>query len=202
MFIFAAGVRTQSSLEGSQHNYRQNRVWSLRIAFNVCGIEIDSARMARIEDNGDLAPWQQVNPQMTIIQWSHFLPLEFGDSEATYGIFDLLADYGQTIYVLHLIGHSETTGGIFTKIFWVSPVGLSSESIPKAPIRSSKATSKWTEEDSPELIEWIEMHTWSRNIFLREFRFLLRKTDRKLDLPVRFATKDCDATTAGNLQPR
>ncbi len=202
MFIFAAGVRAQSSLEGGQHNYRQNRVWSLRIAFNVCGVEIDSARMARIESNGDLGSWQQVNPQMTIIQWSHFLPLEFGDRTATYGIFDLLADFGQTRYVLHLIGHSETKEGIFTKILWVSPVGLSMEPIAKAPLRDSRSTAKWSAEDAPEMLKWIDGHTWSRNIFFREFKVLLRKTDKKLDLPVRFATKDCDATTAGNLQPR
>ena len=192
----ADSVRSQplaTGEKGQVRAVRMNRVWSLRLSFEMCALDITMARMAQISPEGVLSPWRHINPNLFIIQWSQRLPFEREEiGDATYGLYDLLADYGQTRYVIQLVGNGSESGNIFTKFLWVSPVGLSSQVIPAAPIRKNRSLTEWTDEENQAMAAWFRGHTLVHKNFLREFRMLMHKSDKKLEFVVKIKGGDCE----------
>lgn len=177
LYVFAGNVHAQ---EG-----RRNRVWSLHISFILCGATLDSVRIAQVDLNGEIGPWQNANKELIIIQWSRNLPFKQGEDHLVkYTLHDLLADFGQTRYVLQLIGRGSMEDTRFSKFLWVSPVGLSKTPIPLAPIREDRDLD-WTDEEHEESSSWYSSHTWIHGRFFREFSLLVAKADKKLDLSIR-----------------
>lgn len=192
LFMGAVGVRSQES-EGKwkgPHDMRKNRVWSLWISFNFCGLQIDTARLAKISDE-DVTTWGLVNPELIIIQWNHELSFEPGQNQEGYGLYDLLADYGQKLYLIQIIGHGIESGKTFSKVFWLSPAGLSDSPLSRAPLRERRSEA-WTDSETEELLAWYKTHVWGHGKFFRNFKALLKRPDKKLDIEVKIATKDCE----------
>ncbi len=195
----AESVRSQPLTNGGsswgQHEARMNRVWSLRLSFELCALDITMARMAQISSEGAVSPWQYINSDLFIIQWNQRLPFESEEVEdTTYVLYDLLADYGQTRYVVQLIGNGSESGNIFTKLFWVTPVGLSTKSIPPSPIRKDRSVREWTDEETKEMFAWYQEHELVPKNFFREFAGLMYKLDKKINFVVKIKGSDCEET--------
>ena len=193
------------SVRSQTREPRMNRVWSLWLSFEFCALDITMARMAQISSEGAVSPWQYINPNLFIIQWDQRLPFEReGVEDATYVLYDLLADYGQTRYIVQLIGYGSESGNIFTKFFWVSPAGLSTKSIPAAPLRKDTSALQWTDEEVDEMFAWYREHELVSKNFFREFRALMYKTDKKIEFVVKIKGGDCEETTRApsNLRSR
>jgi hypothetical protein len=164
---------------------RTNRVWSLRISFITCGATLDSVRIAQVKPNGEIGPWQRANPELLIIQWSQNLPYDLENTCLTkYTLLDLLVDFGQTRYILELTGWGSTEGVRFSDTLWVSPAGISKTPIPLAPVRENRELA-WSDDEHEEFSAWYFSHEWRHKKFFREFAFLLSRSDRKLDFPIR-----------------
>jgi len=147
--------------------------------------------IAVLDVEGNISPWRIANPELTILQWNHVIPIEPGEErETNYGLYDLLTDYGQTRYVIQLIGRG-APGTQFVKFFWVTPAGVSNESVDKPPIRANRETAEWSDEDSDALLAWINEHEYGHTYFLREFRGLLKKTDKKVEVIVGIKGSTC-----------
>ena len=197
VFLVAAALLCSFTGNVRSQEARTNRVWSIRLSIEACGIQITSARLAQIGPDGTLSEWRYINKDFLILQWSRDFAAEIESEEDTdYGLHDLLVDYAQTRYILHLIGVGDS-GKHFTKMFWTSPVGVSEERIPPAPIRDrSKA---WTVESFDELSSWYHLHTISSENWFREFSVLAHKSDKKLDLVIKIRGSACEETNEERL---
>ena len=186
---FAGNVRSQEA--------RTNRVWSIRLSIESCGIQITSARLAQVGPNGTLSSWRHINKELFILQWSRDFAAEIASDEtAGYELHDLLVDYAQTRYIIHLIGVGDS-GKRLNKMFWASPVGVSEERIPPAPGRDRSKS--WTEKELSALNTWYQLHTISSEYWFREFSVLAHKSDKKLDLVIKITGSTCEVTNEERL---
>ena len=174
---------------GFQHEVRMNRVWSLWVRMNPCAIDITQVRVAAVNGKGELSPWEHTSRELVILQWNRRLPFEAGE-DTTYGLHDLLADYGQERYILHVLGTSES-GKVFSKFMWVSPAGISWDLIPPAPVRADRSRTEWTPAEIRELSNWYGDHDLTHQHFFREFKVLRIKADRNIEFPLRLEGSEC-----------
>lgn len=186
-------VKAQSSEPKEvQQKVRNNRVWSMRLSFKTCGTKLVRARIAKIYSDSSLGKWHPMNPDFTVIQWSHVLPFEIETDKTFYGIHDLLVDYAQTRYMIQVMGTGTDGSTSFSKMFWVTPVGLSKDPIGVPPIRNDRDTAPWGPEDEELLAEWSLQHEWGNRYFSREFRALLHKLDKKIEIQVNLIGSGCE----------
>ena len=184
LLLFATAVSAQE--------VRTNRVWSLRLSVVTCGIDIRTARVAQVNEAGEISEWHHVNPDLFILQWNReFAPEIAAGGNEDYGLHDLLVDYAKTRYVIQLVGIGHT-GKSFVKMFWASPVGLSEVRIPPAPGRD--VARGWSEEEFDALNEWYQLHSISASNWFKEFKVLGHRSDKKLDLTIKIRGSACEET--------
>ena len=193
LLTFAAqGPIDLSHYEFMQHDVRTNRVWTLHILFQACGVTLTRGYIADINAEGDVSNWRDVPADRIFIQWTKEVPV----GPTTYGIGDLLADYGQEIHLIRVLGYVGTPDHGFAKLMWVSPAGISFERIPRAPIRDSRYDrGKWNEDEMLALSNWITRHhQWANEKWLTEFQGLLWRMDKRVEVPMKIKTPGCMQT--------
>lgn len=179
----------------AQHTFRSNRVWSLHLQLTTCGLKITNAQIAEVYEDGNVSTWLPARKDYLYLQWTYDTP----EGPSTFGIGDLLAQYGQRLYILKLVGYSITTQKPFVRIFWVSPAGVSTRRIPRAPIRDSRFDrAEWNVDEVAALNRWIIMHhQWSNKDMLREFHTLAWHLDRRTTVPIHLKAEGCAQASLG-----
>lgn len=178
--------------EPAQHEVRMNRVWSLRLNVETCGLTIVNAQRAEVDEEGNVSSWRKGRRDFNIFQWSQKLP-----KDGLYTTGDLLADFGQTRKLLKLSGVTKSGG--FVKVFWISPVGASDVRIPKPPLRDSRFSRKvWNVDEKLALDNWISRnHKWGAEAWYRSFSVLGWKFDGGAEASIRLEAKECGVPVGG-----
>jgi len=185
--VLLALITTTPLQNFGQHTARRNRVWSMKVKFETCGLTIKTVNTYKIVRNGDLTSPTRRGLDYFYFQWSHVIP-----TDPNYGIYDLLSDISQDIYIIHVTGTSTDSNHVWTKFFWVSPFGYSTAPIPRAPRRKFKFTSKYSSEDLQHINFWLTVyHKWSSKHFWSSFRSLRGKLDTSIEMPIKLAVADC-----------
>jgi len=159
----------------------------MKVKFKTCGMVLKTVNTYKILGNGDLTIPSRRPLNYFYFQWSFVTP-----SDPNYGVFDLLTDMSQEIYLLHLTGSPVGSNAIWTKYLWVSPFGYSNVPIPKAPRREIRDNPKYSSEDLQHVRFWMKTyHHWTASHFWNKFGTLARKLDVSIDMPVNVAIANC-----------
>lgn len=186
LLIGGAGAQEPAGfIQTLEHDVRLNRVWTLGVRFETCGINIDQVFLATLDDNGQIKRWQQARTDLIQFQWTRDLANGLG-----YTIIDLLADFGQKIYLIRVNGSNPLTHGQFIKFYWISPFGISDTYLIKAPVRSN-VDEAWKSEEMDHIMSWMLRHRWSHSNLLREFNKLMWKIDARIEIPMKFMKQNC-----------
>lgn len=170
------------------HVQRTNRVWSIKAQFISCGVTLQTVNTYEILPDRNLTPATQRGLDYFILQWSKSPP----EDSSTYSAFDLLADMGQEIYLLHITGIVNGTNRKINQFVWVSPFGYSKSPIPKAPLREFRPSPIYSSEDLQHLRFWISnYHSWTGKHFWYKFGGLVHKLDISIDMPLNVSVAGC-----------